>query len=160
MFVFLIVAAISDSASSMNIKADSVFVDLSAQTVSCVYQDSVVWSALVSTGKEKRKTDRGRFEVVNKRKKTTSSVFGCNLFWWIGFEVKKRGLGFHAVTKKEQEELLGTKASFGCVRLSQEDAPILYDLVEIGTVIKVVSRLPLVYRPIRVDCSVGCYGVR
>lgn len=140
-------------------KADSVFVDLSNQTVFCLRQDSIVWSARVSTGREGRETTRGRFEVVNKRRKTISTVFGSTLEWWVGFEIQERGLGFHVVTKEDHEELLGIKASFGCVRLSREDAPIFYNLVEIGTIIKVVNRIPPAYRPVRVDCSVCFHGI-
>jgi hypothetical protein len=50
---------------------------------------------------------------------------------WMGFN---HGIGFHALEGNSYYKQLGKKnVSHGCVRVSREDAKIIYEIVERGT---------------------------
>ena len=77
-------------------------------------------------------TNTGLFAIQWKAKKQYSVQFDSTVMLnWMGFN---NGIGFHALKGKSYYKYLGKKnVSHGCVRLSREDAQIVYENVEKGT---------------------------
>ena len=77
-------------------------------------------------------TNEGLFTIQWKAKKQYSVQFDSTVMLnWMGFN---NGIGFHALLGKSYYKYLGKKnVSHGCVRLSREDAQIIYEKVEKGT---------------------------
>jgi len=77
-------------------------------------------------------TNEGLFAIQWKSKKQYSVQFDSTVMLnWMGFN---NGIGFHALQGKSYYKYLGKKnVSHGCVRLSREDAQIVYEKVERGT---------------------------
>jgi len=81
-------------------------------------------------------TKEGLFAIQWKTRKQYSVQFDSTIMLnWMGFN---NGIGFHALLGKSYYKYLGKKnVSHGCVRLSREDAKIVYEKVERGTTILV-----------------------
>ncbi len=77
-------------------------------------------------------TKEGLFAIQWKARKQYSVQFDSTVMLnWMGFN---NGIGFHALLGKSYYKYLGKKnVSHGCVRVSREDAKIVYDKVEKGT---------------------------
>jgi len=77
-------------------------------------------------------TKEGLFAIQWKTRKQYSVQFDSTVMLnWMGFN---NGIGFHALLGKSYYKYLGKKnVSHGCVRLSREDAKIVYEKVESGT---------------------------
>jgi lipoprotein-anchoring transpeptidase ErfK/SrfK len=77
-------------------------------------------------------TNTGLFAIQWKAKKQYSVQFDSTVMLnWMGFN---NGIGFHALQGKSYYKYLGKKNdSHGCVRLSREDAQLVYEKVEKGT---------------------------
>jgi hypothetical protein len=77
-------------------------------------------------------TKEGLFAIQWKARKQYSVQFDSTVMLnWMGFN---NGIGFHALLGKSYYKYLGKKnVSHGCVRLSREDAKIVYEKVERGT---------------------------
>jgi hypothetical protein len=77
-------------------------------------------------------TKEGLFAIQWKAKKQYSVQFDSTVMLnWMGFN---NGIGFHALLGKSYYKYLGKKnVSHGCVRVSREDAQIVYEKVEKGT---------------------------
>jgi hypothetical protein len=77
-------------------------------------------------------TNQGLFVIQWKAKKQHSVQFDSTIMLnWMGFN---NGIGFHALEGKSYYRYLGKKnVSHGCIRLSREDAQIIYDKIERGT---------------------------
>jgi len=77
-------------------------------------------------------TKEGLFAIQWKARKQYSVQFDSTVMLnWMGFN---NGIGFHALLGKSYYKYLGKKnVSHGCVRLSREDAQIVYEKVEKGT---------------------------
>ena len=90
----------------------------------------------VSTGTKRVKkgmeTNAGLFAIQWKARKQYSVQFDSTVMLnWMGFN---NGIGFHALLGKSYYKYLGKKnVSHGCVRVSREDAQIIYEKVERGT---------------------------
>ena len=77
-------------------------------------------------------TKEGLFSIQWKARKQYSVQFDSTVMLnWMGFN---NGIGFHALLGKSYYKYLGKRnVSHGCVRLSREDAKIVYEKVERGT---------------------------
>jgi hypothetical protein len=77
-------------------------------------------------------TNTGLFAIQWKAKKQYSVQFDSTVMLnWMGFN---NGIGFHALQGKSYYKYLGKKnVSHGCIRVSREDAQIVYEKVERGT---------------------------
>jgi hypothetical protein len=77
-------------------------------------------------------TNTGLFAIQWKARKQYSVQFDSTVMLnWMGFN---NGIGFHALLGKSYYKYLGKKnVSHGCVRVSREDAKIVYEKVEKGT---------------------------
>ena len=115
-------------------------VNLLTQYATLYSRDGSVMKIPVSSGTEKVEegidTREGLFVLQWKEKKLYSEQFDSTLMLhWMGFN---GGIGFHALEGKSYYKYLGKKnVSHGCVRMSREDAEMLYSLLEKGTPILV-----------------------
>jgi hypothetical protein len=91
----------------------------------------------VAIGKDKTPTPVGEWKVVHK---------GEN--WGDGFGVRWLGLnvpfGIYGIHGTDQPESIGTKASHGCIRMSNEHVLKLYDLTQLRTPVHILGDLPRV----------------
>lgn len=111
-------------------------VNLKLQNGKMIFRDGAIKEFFVSSGTEKLKdgmeTNSGLFVIQSKEKKWHSRQFDSTLMLnWMGFNY---GIGFHALANNVYYNYLGKKrSSHGCIRISREDALLIYDLVELGT---------------------------
>ena len=111
-------------------------VNLLTQQATLYSRDGSEFHFLVSSGTKRvekgMETNEGLFAIQWKAKKQYSVQFDSTVMLnWMGFN---NGIGFHALLGKSYYKYLGKKnVSHGCVRLSREDAQIVYEKVEKGT---------------------------
>ncbi len=111
-------------------------VDLSTQQATLYSRDGSEFHFPISSGTKRvekgMETNQGLFAIQWKAKKQYSVQFDSTVMLnWMGFN---NGIGFHALLGKSYYKYLGKKnVSHGCVRLSREDAQIVYEKVEKGT---------------------------
>ncbi len=111
-------------------------VNLSTQQATLYSRDGSEFHFPISSGTKRvekgMETNQGLFAIQWKAKKQYSVQFDSTVMLnWMGFN---NGIGFHALQGKSYYKYLGKKnVSHGCVRLSREDAQIVFDKVERGT---------------------------
>ncbi len=90
------------------------------------------------------KTKEGLFTIHSKSQKLYSVQFDSTVMLnWMGFNF---GIGFHALQGNGYYKYLGKKnVSHGCLRISREDAEIIYNMIEKGTPVLVHSGNSAVY---------------
>ncbi len=117
------------------LKSSFLEVNIASQMGYLHLRDSV-YTFKVSTGTEKVEdgieTHEGLFVIQSMMPKWYSSQFDSTLLVnWMGFNY---GIGFHALATKGYYKFLGKKrSSHGCVRVSKEDANIIYKHTNLGT---------------------------
>jgi hypothetical protein len=111
-------------------------VNLATQQATLYSRDGSKYNFPISSGTKRvekgMETNEGLFAIQWKTKKQYSVQFDSTVMLnWMGFN---NGIGFHALQGKSYYKYLGKKnVSHGCVRLSREDAQIVYEKVERGT---------------------------
>ncbi|HSW56403.1 MAG TPA: L,D-transpeptidase [Ignavibacteriaceae bacterium] len=111
-------------------------VNLATQHATLYSRDGSEFQFPISSGTKRiekgMETNQGLFAIQWKSKKQYSVQFDSTVMLnWMGFN---NGIGFHALLGKSYYKYLGKKnVSHGCVRVSREDAQIVYQKVEKGT---------------------------
>jgi len=111
-------------------------VNLITQQATLYSRDGSEFSFPISSGTKRvekgMETNTGLFAIHWKSRKQYSVQFDSTVMLnWMGFN---NGIGFHALLGKSYYKYLGKKnVSHGCVRVSREDAQIIYEKVEKGT---------------------------
>ena len=111
-------------------------VSLITQQATLYSRDGSEFQFPISSGskwiEEGMETNQGLFVIHWKAKKQYSVQFDSTVMLnWMGFN---NGIGFHALLGKRYYKYLGKKnVSHGCIRVSREDAQIVYEKVERGT---------------------------
>lgn len=111
-------------------------VNLATQFATLYSRDGSEFQFPISSGTKRvekgMETNEGLFAIQWKAKKQYSVQFDSTVMLnWMGFN---NGIGFHALLGKSYYKYLGKKnVSHGCVRVSREDAKIVYEKVEKGT---------------------------
>jgi hypothetical protein len=111
-------------------------VNLSTQHATLHSRDGSKMVFPVSSGNEKVEdgieTREGLYVIKWMSKKVYSEQFDSTLMlYWMGFN---GGVGFHALLGNRYYKYLGKRnVSHGCVRITREDAEILYSTIEKGT---------------------------
>lgn len=111
-------------------------VNLSTQQAILYSRDGNEFHFPISSGTKRvekgMETNTGLFAIQWKARKQYSVQFDSTVMLnWMGFN---NGIGFHALLGKSYYKYLGKKnVSHGCVRVSREDAQIVYEKVEKGT---------------------------
>ena len=84
----------------------------------------------VAVGKPLTPTPKGEFIIINKSP-NPGGPFGTR---WMG--ISKPHIGIHGTNNPAS---IGKAASHGCIRMHNKDVEALYDMVEIGTPVHIVS---------------------
>lgn len=111
-------------------------VNLVTQQATLYSRDGSEFQFPISSGTKKVEkgmdTNVGLFAIQWKAKKLYSAQFDSTIMLdWMGFN---NGIGFHALEGKGYYKYLGKKnVSHGCIRVSREDAEIVYEKVKKGT---------------------------
>jgi len=111
-------------------------VNIATQQATLFSRDGSEFNFPISSGTKRVEkgmdTNTGLFAIQWKAKKQYSVQFDSTVMLnWMGFN---NGIGFHALLGKSYYKYLGKKnVSHGCVRLSREDAQIVYEKVKKGT---------------------------
>lgn len=115
-----------------------ILISLADQMMWVFENDEIVQRFLVSTGVPGHRTPTGRYSVCNRSPRAYSRRYECYMLQWMA--ITRDGLiGMHALEGHRYERLLGHVASHGCIRLSHVNAQWLYEWVEIGTPVEIVS---------------------
>lgn len=114
-------------------------IDISKQRMYVWEDKEMIYNWKVSTGLRGRDTSTGRFAVLDKIPMAYSRVWRLKMPYWLGiYWVQGIENGIHALPIRPNGTvmwggLLGKKASYGCVILSNAAAKKLYNWADIGT---------------------------
>ena len=117
-------------------KDNFIEVNLTTQQATLYSRDGYEFHFPISSGTKRvekgMETNTGLFAIQWKARKQYSVQFDSTVMLnWMGFN---NGIGFHALQGKSYYKYLGKKnVSHGCVRVSREDAQIIYEKVTKGT---------------------------
>lgn len=107
----------------------SITVDTKSRILS-LFRDGVLYKTYpVGVGKMVTATPKGTFKVINKAV-NPGGPFGAR---WLG--LSKRGYGIHGTNNPAS---IGKYVSHGCIRMYNKDVIELYNLVPIGTSVKII----------------------
>lgn len=114
-----------------------------------VFEDGkLVFDFVVSTGEPGRDTAIGEFEILDKIEVAYASTWNLDMPYWMGIYWSgplENGIHALPIVKhtgyKLWDGFLGQRVSYGCIILSDTDAATLYNWVDIGTPVKIVSGL-------------------
>lgn len=107
----------------------SITVDTKARTLS-LYQDGKLYKTYpVGVGKMVTATPKGNYTIINKAV-NPGGPFGAR---WMG--LSKRGYGIHGTNNPAS---IGKYVSHGCIRMYNKDVIELYNLVPIGTSVRII----------------------
>nr|WP_094549199.1 L,D-transpeptidase [Petroclostridium xylanilyticum] len=107
----------------------SITINTSARTLTLYRNGSVYKTYPVAVGKPSTPTPKGTFTILNKAV-NPGGPFGAR---WMGFT--RRGHGIHGTNNPAS---IGKAVSHGCVRMYNKDVIELYNLVPIGTTVKII----------------------
>ena len=111
-------------------------VNIATQHATLYSRDGSEFHFPISSGTKRvlkgMETKEGLFAIQWKARKQYSVQFDSTVMLnWMGFN---NGIGFHVLRGKSYYKYLGKKnVSHGCVRISREDAKLIYEKVEKGT---------------------------
>jgi len=115
-----------------------VLIDISDQTMTNYYYGYPIGTYMVSSGTWSMPTPLGEFAVIAKSEEAYSARYGLYMPYWMQFTYQ--GHGMHGLpfwkyswgVVYEGVDHLGLRVSHGCVRLSVENAKMLYEWIPIG----------------------------
>lgn len=132
-----------------------IVVDLNNQTLKAFEKGQIVFDWLISSGIETAPTSPGIFqvlthnEVANGSSYTLCSESGCGsweMYWFMGMYEVTPGLmnGFHGAVLLPNGAYLGggnvgAPFTFGCVMSQNDNAKLLYDWADEGTIVEIIS---------------------
>jgi lipoprotein-anchoring transpeptidase ErfK/SrfK len=95
-----------------------------------LFKDNKVFKTYpVAVGKGSTPTPNGVFRIINKQV-NPGGPYGAR---WMGLSVK--GVGIHGT---DTPDLIGKPVSHGCIRMYNKDVVELFNLVSVGTVVKII----------------------
>lgn len=120
-------------------KLDHIIVNLATQTLyECNIDGQVLHETHVSSGRKGYDTPPGEYKVFNKALKAYSQKYEAWMLYWMGL-TSDGGYGMHGLEGSSYERLLGKVASHGCIRLSRAHAKEMYQRVEVGMPVTILS---------------------
>ncbi len=122
-------------------KKSYIEIDLKTQHAQVIMRSGEKFRFPVSTGTNTLYdgvvTNQGVFAIFSKAEVAVSSIFHCNLYYWMQFN---HGIGLHGLDGTGYYVFLGKQpSSHGCVRTANEDIKIAFSLVEFGSPVLVHS---------------------
>jgi lipoprotein-anchoring transpeptidase ErfK/SrfK len=109
--------------------AYSITVNRSSKRLDLFRDGALYRSYPVAVGSLLTPTPRGTFRIINKVK-NPGGPYGTR---WMG--LSKPHIGIHGTNNPSS---IGRPASHGCIRMQNKDVEELFDLVSIGTTVKIV----------------------
>ncbi len=106
-----------------------IIININAKRLTVFKNGRIFREYVVATGKEETPTPTGTFTVVNKQV-NPGGPYGTR---WLG--LSRRGYGIHGTNDPSS---IGKNASNGCVRMFNEDVEALFDIVPVGTVVRIL----------------------
>lgn len=106
-----------------------IVVNIGAKRLSVYKSGRIFRQYIVGTGKEETPTPVGIFTVINKQV-NPGGPYGSR---WLGLSI--RGYGIHGTNDPSS---IGQNASNGCIRMFNEDVQALFDIVPVGTVVRIL----------------------
>ncbi len=106
-----------------------IIININAKRLTVFKRGNVFRQYVVATGKEETPTPTGVFTVVNKQV-DPGGPYGTR---WLG--LSRRGYGIHGTNDPSS---IGENVSNGCVRMFNEDVEALFDIVPVGTVVRIL----------------------
>ncbi|KOA20815.1 putative L,D-transpeptidase YkuD [Clostridium homopropionicum DSM 5847] len=107
----------------------SITINVAARQLTLFKDGKVFKSYPVAVGKPSTPTPRGNFTIINKAV-NPGGPFGAR---WLG--LSKKGYGIHGTNNPSS---IGKAVSNGCIRLHNPNVIELYNLVPIGTPVRIV----------------------
>lgn len=111
-------------------------IDVSNKILTLSEGNRVIRTYPVAVGRPQTPTPLGDWTIVQKTV-DPGGPFGVR---WMRLSVPWGGYGIHGT---DNPSSIGTAASHGCVRMYNEDVIELYDLVEIGTPVRIIGQVAL-----------------
>ena len=107
-----------------------VTVNLTLQKAWVVKEGKVVDTCIISTGREGYATPAGRYVITDKHRSWTSTLYHCEMPWFMRLNCGAIGLHSGYVT--------GRPASHGCIRLPYEKARSFFSVCRVGDEVQIV----------------------
>ncbi len=146
-----LVLGVDDGPSSNGEKADKYLeVDLSQQKMYFFIKGQLFKEYLVSTGAE-YPTPVGEFHILNKAPNAFSTIYNVWMPYWMGFKYAgdvKAYLGLHEIAYAVNEKgkpvynygyYIGDMMTGGCVAMEPKDSREIYNLSDVGMLVRVVK---------------------
>lgn len=129
--LFDILSTISSGTPEQSPKKQFILIDVDKRKLELYADADVIFTAPVAVGKSSTPSPLGYWKIVSKGK--WSGGFGSR---WMGLNVPWGLYGLHGTNKPES---IGGAVSHGCIRMYNRDVEKLYDLVSIGTPVKIAA---------------------
>ncbi|SDK04664.1 L,D-transpeptidase family protein [Natronincola ferrireducens] len=112
----------------------SIEIDLEQKVLTLKQFSETIATYPVAVGKPSTPTPVGDWQIIQKTR-NPGGAFGTR---WMRMNVPWGGYGIHGTNAPES---IGTAASHGCVRMFNEDVNGLYDIVPLGTPVKITGEV-------------------
>ncbi len=110
---------------------NSITINVNNHTLTLIHNGIINKVYPVAVGKPSTPTPKGIFKIVNKAM-NPGGPFGAR---WLGLNVPNGDYGIHGTNNPSS---IGKDISNGCIRMYNKDVIELYNLVQIGTTVKIV----------------------
>lgn len=140
----------SSVAGAQEIAIDHVVIDLSRQRLFLVNpSEKILEEFPVSTGVRGYDTPPGEYRIVNKSPYAYSKKYQADMYHWMAL-TKNGDYGIHSLKSSGYERRLGRPASHGCIRLSRQNARLLFSILPVGMRVVIASRVenPQYFEPV------------
>lgn len=111
--------------------ASSITINVQNHTLTLFKDNKVFNTYSVAVGKPSTPTPKGTFKIINKAV-NPGRPFGAR---WMGLNAPNEDYGIHGTNTPTS---IGKDVSNGCVRMYNSDVIEVFDLVSIGTVVKII----------------------
>lgn len=112
----------------------AITVDLDQKTLQLNQFTEIIKTYPVAVGKPSTPTPAGDWQIIQKTR-NPGGAFGVR---WMRLNIPWGGYGIHGTNAPES---IGTAASHGCIRMYNEDVIELYDIVPLGTPVKIIGEV-------------------
>ncbi len=109
----------------------SIVVNLNAHTLTLLKDGKIYKTYPVAIGKMVTPTKRGTYRIINKAM-NPGGPYGAR---WMGLDVPGGGYGIHGTNNPSS---IGQSVSHGCIRMYNKDVIELFQLVNVGTIVKII----------------------
>ncbi len=109
----------------------AITINTQAHTLTLTKDGTTIKTYPVAVGKPSTPTPKGSFRIINKEL-NPGGPFGVR---WMGMNIPGGGYGIHGTNNPGS---IGKSISHGCVRMFNPDVTELYNLVPVGTPVKII----------------------